>query len=78
MEQVLLGVSGGSDQDQPKTVLRTRLRKIRVAPNQVIVQISTKYRGSFNPNSDFRNLPFGDPLTKRKIKHGKEAKSPRG
>jgi hypothetical protein len=26
---------------------------------QVIVQISTKYRGSFNPNSDARNLPFG-------------------
>jgi hypothetical protein len=26
---------------------------------QVIVQISTKYRGSFNPNSDSRNLPLG-------------------
>jgi hypothetical protein len=25
---------------------------------QVVVQISTKYRGSFNPNSDFRNLPY--------------------
>ena len=26
---------------------------------QVIVQIGTKYRGSFNPNFDSRNLPFG-------------------
>jgi hypothetical protein len=26
---------------------------------QVIAQIATKYRGSFNPNSDSRNLPFG-------------------
>jgi hypothetical protein len=26
---------------------------------QVIVQIGSKYRGSLNPNSDSRNLPFG-------------------
>jgi hypothetical protein len=49
---------GGFKSRPAKTVLRTWLRKLRVAPNQMIVQISTKCRGSFNPNSDSRNLPF--------------------
>ncbi|MFY9987401.1 MAG: hypothetical protein WAK31_21765 [Chthoniobacterales bacterium] len=31
----------------------------RACQYQVVVRIANKYRGSFNPNSDSRNLPFG-------------------